>query len=138
MHEDICKDGTSPVRSRVPRATRLPRDIEADITLDGICVHVRPLFQAGHVFQWSMNAKQLTYLSDTKERPFTCVICQKSFTRKDLLKRHDRLVHAEEGEEQSAATGLLHLGHSTASLPNPGDTSRNLGHLSGVVSHNLT
>ncbi|KAJ5613229.1 hypothetical protein N7510_006423 [Penicillium lagena] len=33
-------------------------------------------------------------LLDTKEKPYGCVRCQKAFTRKDLLVRHERLAHS--------------------------------------------
>ncbi|PWY88859.1 C2H2 transcription factor [Aspergillus sclerotioniger CBS 115572] len=36
----------------------------------------------------------LTDRSDTKEKPYICTQCPKSFTRKDLLARHERLTHA--------------------------------------------
>lgn len=35
---------------------------------------------------------------DTKERPFKCGKCKSTFVRRDLLLRHDRTVHAKDGD----------------------------------------
>ncbi|KAJ5280425.1 hypothetical protein N7478_005797 [Penicillium angulare] len=45
--------------------------------------------------------------SDTKEKPFSCDICSKSFARSDLLVRHERLVHPAE-----TAAGREHRTHN--------------------------
>ncbi|KAF3396149.1 hypothetical protein F1880_007112 [Penicillium rolfsii] len=50
-------------------------------------------------------------LSYTKEKPFSCDICSKSFARSDLLVRHERLVHPAEtaaGREHRAHNGDNH------------------------------
>ncbi|KAJ5723527.1 hypothetical protein N7488_001562 [Penicillium malachiteum] len=47
-------------------------------------------------------------LSYTKEKPFSCDICSKSFARSDLLVRHERLVHPAEtaaGREHRTQNG---------------------------------
>ncbi|PWY70232.1 C2H2 transcription factor [Aspergillus heteromorphus CBS 117.55] len=49
---------------------------------------------------------------DTKEKPFSCDICSKSFARSDLLVRHERLVHPAE-----TAANREHRAHSSHDAP---------------------
>ena len=43
-------------------------------------------------------------LLDTKERPFKCGKCKSTFIRRDLLLRHDRTVHAKDGDHLQPKT----------------------------------
>ena len=43
-------------------------------------------------------------LLDTKERPFKCGKCKSTFVRRDLLLRHDRTVHAKDGDRLQPET----------------------------------
>jgi hypothetical protein len=43
-------------------------------------------------------------LPDTKERPFKCGKCKSTFVRRDLLLRHDRTVHAKDGDRLQPET----------------------------------
>jgi hypothetical protein len=44
------------------------------------------------------------FISDTKERPFKCAKCKSTFVRRDLLLRHDRTVHAKDGDRLQPET----------------------------------
>jgi hypothetical protein len=46
----------------------------------------------------------LAALLDTKERPFKCAKCKSTFVRRDLLLRHDRTVHAKDGDRLQPET----------------------------------
>ncbi|TPR10944.1 WD domain, G-beta repeat family protein [Aspergillus niger] len=43
-------------------------------------------------------------MTDTKEKPYLCTQCPKSFTRKDLLARHERLAHSDAAPGQGTAS----------------------------------
>ncbi|KAK3946920.1 hypothetical protein QBC32DRAFT_177817, partial [Pseudoneurospora amorphoporcata] len=60
--------------------------------------------------------KQKRYLArhmlrHTGDRPYTCVLCQHTFSRSDILKRHFRECSIRRGNP----TGATHLSHSRAS-----------------------
>ncbi|KAH7038993.1 C2H2 transcription factor [Macrophomina phaseolina] len=80
--------------------------------------------------------KNLQY-ADTKEKPFHCTLCPKSFTRKDLLTRHDRLTHSSsQPREVSYAAATPNItdprqsvsqgprGLDAPTVLNPSDTSQ--------------
>lgn len=55
--------------------------------------------------------------ADTKEKPFACDSCARSFTRKDLLARHTRLSHDDSKEEPPLH--VSNLDSSQATIPAP-------------------
>jgi hypothetical protein len=46
----------------------------------------------------NIQPSSLSSLLDTKERPFKCGKCKSTFIRRDILLRHDRTVHAKDGD----------------------------------------
>lgn len=91
-------------------------DTGIDITNDSVAEAVRPLKK--HVcFRCQRGFAKLEHLqrherSHTKVKPYRCTLCPNAFTRKDLLTRHNNLVHASPGHVRATRASP-----STSSVP---------------------
>ncbi|KAF9892096.1 hypothetical protein FE257_002502 [Aspergillus nanangensis] len=86
-------------------------------------VEVVPM--SGSHFTWVHDQDQRHDRSHTKEKPFICTRCPKSFTRKDLLARHERLAHS------SPST---HVGQTSSTSPPPPSSHQVLDGLNMLAS----
>ena len=65
-------------------------------------------------------------LTDTKERPFKCGKCKSTFVRRDLLLRHDRTVHAKDGDRLQPETRKKSGPKTASSTTTPSKPSLNI------------
>lgn len=84
----------------------------------------------------SLSTSSLTDFTDTGERPYQCCLCQETFCRSDILKRHFTKCSLRRGNP----TGATHLTHAqahlrpTQSAPSPMSLQQNTSGMSAPIN----